>query len=91
MDSAQSSARSIFQSTPSVWRATRALQLLRRAGSISIHALRVEGDLYSIAKVTEQGSISIHALRVEGDGKTPVKGADYWTISIHALRVEGDM
>ena len=34
--------------------------------SISIHALRVEGDKYNTAP-SEQDEISIHALRVEGD------------------------
>ena len=56
----------IFLSTPSGWRATR----LGTAGSygveISIHALRVEGDL-SIQYSGLSRSISIHALRVEGD------------------------
>ena len=38
-----------FQSTPSVWRVTRKSTLLLFACSISIHTLRVEGDL---AKIT---------------------------------------
>ena len=55
-----------FLSTPSGWRAT-----LRRISNplsrtISIHALRVEGDAFD-ALPMEQRSISIHALRVEGD------------------------
>ena len=33
-----------FQSTPSVWRATTRKKPLRAGASISIHALRVEGD-----------------------------------------------
>ena len=36
---------------------------------ISIHALRVEGDLLSLVAFLPQKSISIHALRVEGDSK----------------------
>ena len=35
--------------------------------TISIHALRVEGDLASAAASPPGFSISIHALRVEGD------------------------
>ena len=34
---------------------------------ISIHALRVEGDLVKAGVLIWQGQISIHALRVEGD------------------------
>ena len=36
--------------------------------SISIHALRVEGDFFSRVARVGQRIISIHALRVEGDG-----------------------
>ena len=56
-----------FLSTPSGWRATfdsiRHLLTL----SISIHALRVEGDLCELHKPLIADRISIHALRVEGD------------------------
>ena len=56
---------------------------------ISIHALRVEGDLNKSVAASSQ-SISIHALRVEGDlyGGAQIVATD--RISIHALRVEGD-
>ena len=37
------------------------------AFSISIHTLRVEGDLVILAQTNEQKNISIHTLRVEGD------------------------
>ena len=58
----------VFLSTPSVWRAT-GITILKVAGeAISIHALRVEGDLYIYADVDIITGISIHALRVEGDG-----------------------
>ena len=57
--------------------------------SISIHALRVEGDLSSLEDA-DATDISIHALRVEGDflrySLLPAT-----QISIHALRVEGDV
>ena len=36
------------------------------SGGISIHALRVEGDIFCCAASNSSG-ISIHALRVEGD------------------------
>ena len=56
--------------------------------SISIHALRVEGD-FVCYPLRIRFNISIHALRVEGDlltnGNAPII-----IISIHALRVEGD-
>ncbi len=58
------------------------------AYSISIHALRVEGDM-DIRKFSATGIISIHALRVEGDDLAN-KTCYYINISIHALRVEGD-
>ena len=35
--------------------------------NISIHALRVEGDLRVLIRQVIKGGISIHALRVEGD------------------------
>jgi len=55
-----------FLSTPSGWRATP--QHIKRslAGMISIHALRVEGDI-GYCTTLPSGLISIHALRVEGD------------------------
>ena len=34
---------------------------------ISIHTLRVEGDIYKLAKALKVTVISIHTLRVEGD------------------------
>ena len=55
-----------FQSTPSAWRETRRRnhQQLRR--SISIHSLRMEGDL-TIMYFVSKMEISIHSLRMEGD------------------------
>ena len=55
---------------------------------ISIHALRVEGDVIYIFIFVP--SISIHALRVEGDPHNMYAIACTHFISIHALRVEGD-
>ena len=55
-----------FLSTPSGWRATRSINSLLSVRVISIHALRVEGDIKRCAYCNKQ-YISIHALRVEGD------------------------
>ena len=57
--------------------------------AISIHTLRVEGDLRRNSCASAGMSISIHTLRVEGDGcraSTTFRSL----ISIHTLRVEGD-
>ena len=60
-----------FLSTPSGWRATtpksRCSSSLRK---ISIHALRVEGDLGTAMEKVNIKAISIHALRVEGDSRS---------------------
>ena len=55
-----------FQSTPSVWRVTSVGSLRFHNVWISIHTLRVEGDLNRMVNnfIT---AISIHTLRVEGD------------------------
>ncbi len=58
--------------------------------TISIHALRVEGDKQFDYPVYIDLEISIHALRVEGDPK-PIGCFAPICISIHALRVEGDI
>ena len=60
-----------FLSTPSARRATerpirQALEL-----SISIHALREEGDRPGRIRHGPAGCISIHALREEGDSSKP--------------------
>ena len=57
--------------------------------TISIHALRVEGDSRR-ASIGQRVVISIHALRVEGDACKLAKVLSIRPISIHALRVEGD-
>ena len=59
-------------------------------GRISIHALRVEGDL-AFSKRNRRSFISIHALRVEGDLERVQRLLNHSDISIHALRVEGDL
>ena len=78
-----------FQSTPSVWRATGVLRVRVARVAISIHALRVEGDVGEALR-WRHGDISIHALRVEGDTRR-VLVLRVHLMSIHALRVEGDV
>ena len=56
--------------------------------SISIHALREEGDR-RLFRTADRSNISIHALREEGDRRL-FRTADRSNISIHALREEGD-
>ena len=58
----------IFQSTPSVGRATCAgFCKVYNKQIISIHALRGEGDTLSAVDYVTRIMISIHALRGEGD------------------------
>ena len=58
--------------------------------TISIHALREEGDVRKTGGVKSVGGISIHALREEGDGHKVYAQVPTEDISIHALREEGD-
>ena len=44
LDVALRETQLLFLSTPSGWRATKALQRYQMSKAISIHALRVEGD-----------------------------------------------
>ncbi len=78
-----------FLSTPSGWRATIGPQGPQGDPGISIHALRVEGDI-DTEKCYQILYISIHALRVEGDYLSKRQTESKLPISIHALRVEGD-
>ena len=56
----------VFQSTPSAWGATLLAMTDAGPAAVSIHALRVEGDLPSLRHIFCV-KVSIHALRVEGD------------------------
>ena len=56
-----------FLSTPSGWRATFRKGAMIAISGISIHALRVEGDIITNVAGNRRAEISIHALRVEGD------------------------
>ncbi len=66
-----------FQSTPSVGRATFPLRSRCRRDTISIHALRGEGDQRRRTGHRRHCGISIHALRGEGDriGGEETRGA----------------
>ena len=61
----------IFQSTPSVGRATKLDGKIARVEVISIHALRGEGDMSASLCNAGAVGISIHALRGEGDVPFP--------------------
>ena len=58
--------RSVFLSTPSARRATLTSKSGAGSTTISIHALREEGDL-GRRRLDHLPPISIHALREEGD------------------------
>ena len=59
-----------FQSTPSAWRETSGKLSNSQIHKISIHSLRMEGDLHRRLHHDLQPEISIHSLRMEGDSKT---------------------
>ena len=59
--------------------------------SISIHALREEGDGDLCFIFLQIRKISIHALREEGDIHSKIHHKKGIRISIHALREEGDL
>ena len=78
-----------FLSTPSGWRATVDLIWLRTGVGISIHALRVEGD------ISDYGIILYKEVFLSTPSGWRATRAHYiinrqQKISIHALRVEGD-
>ena len=56
-----------FLSTPSARRATSAVLSTLPSPTISIHALREEGDRNTSGRRVSRLMISIHALREEGD------------------------
>ena len=60
----------------------------RFACHISIHSLRMEGDIQLATQLKEE-KISIHSLRMEGDARETYPAAAQ-SISIHSLRMEGD-
>ena len=68
----ESSSIDRFLSTPSARRATQKQRRQRRQNSISIHALREEGDVEAVDFCFTE-KISIHALREEGDAPQSVQ------------------
>ena len=78
-----------FLSTPSARRATKQIAAALEIPSISIHALREEGDGFSTAdQETATIFLSTPSARRATPGGVPWSGAR--AISIHALREEGD-
>ena len=79
----------LFISTPSGWRATFPPERQTLNSEISIHALRVEGDLSS---GTSNAKVRNFYPRPPGGGRRKMRkpGSGCLHISIHALRVEGD-
>ena len=78
-----------FQSTPSVWRETSNLKTGKRYSAISIHSLRVEGDLALLSRRAR--TCHFNPLPPCG-GRPGVICPEKVAIgiSIHSLRVEGD-
>ena len=80
----------LFLSTPSARRATGAGSRVQRRFMISIHALREEGDIFSVSS----SSVSSYFYPRPPRGGRPVGVMTTLAvicISIHALREEGDM
>ena len=79
----------IFQSTPSAWRETHKINSSGFHFIISIHSLRMEGDIIQAKRGKTSTNISIHSLRMEGDIFCRLLHFCF-CISIHSLRMEGD-
>ncbi len=79
----------IFQSTPSAWRETNASCTAASWSFISIHSLRVEGDL-NIATITRPSERFQSTPSAWRETRGAVYPASSNAISIHSLRVEGD-
>ena len=79
-----------FQSTPSVWRETQLAVHDAQSLVISIHSLRMEGDVAAVPTHWNK-LISIHSLRMEGDERRQCSSHPQFRISIHSLRMEGDL
>ena len=79
----------IFQSTPSAWRETVIAAMMPYFSDISIHSLRMEGDLVATAISTMVSTFQStpSAWRETMCAARSVRRSD---ISIHSLRMEGD-
>ena len=78
-----------FQSTPSAWRETLGMGGHCIHWTISIHSLRMEGDMADesgLKQATDFNPLPPHG------GRPPVSGLydAFYGISIHSLRMEGD-
>ena len=79
-----------FLSTPSARRATITDRAVRYLQTISIHALREEGDVCAIYDISELISfLSTPSARRATERSGPQEAQE--AISIHALREEGDL
>ena len=80
----------IFQSTPSAWRETIDLVDGDPAIIISIHSLRMEGDLFQATPMPEP--LNFNPLPPHGGRRYACAGVSAGLyISIHSLRMEGDV
>ena len=80
----------LFQSTPSVWRETHNFRITFLALFISIHSLRVEGDLYEPLHSSPLPTYFNPLPPCGGRRKRKSTNGITRNISIHSLRVEGD-
>ena len=81
--------KAVFLSTPSGWRATYTAQQFPGIFRISIHALRVEGDLPPLADDCKRRAFLSTPSGWRATEDAPAEEREAY-ISIHALRVEGD-
>ena len=80
----------LFQSTPSAWRETNSLAALVRTIYISIHSLRMEGDV--VAFLGKDVIRNFNPLPPHGGRpNTFAERSEMQKISIHSLRMEGDL
>ena len=79
-----------FQSTPSAWRETSKVSRIPNDRLISIHSLRMEGDLIHTRQ--KKPSLYFNPLPPHGGRHTISEKCNFFAvISIHSLRMEGDI
>ena len=89
MTTAYRRAPRIFLSTPSARRATHGLAAISKAVEISIHALREEGDAFTVRPLLSV--FYFYPRPPRGGRPSRIRaGSRQGRISIHALREEGD-